>query len=264
VLWHDVQVDVDDGPAFDEIGRLAQRADHALAPQAEVRLTMRRIPGHGYQVFDAGDLCASASTADGLLDIAYGRVYRRATELASLKGWVRVHGALATCGGRRFAIIGPGWAGKSTLAVGLLCRGANVEVDESFVTLDGQAFGVARRFHIKEGTAAVTGAGWLNAAPTFGQPSIWSVDPTEHGFAWELPVGPVDAVVLLRRTDGPSRLEPVPATEVVREMIGQTFPLFESRAAIVRQIATLVAQGSCHVLHAGPDGNAPALLEFLV
>jgi hypothetical protein len=260
-----VGVDIEDGLAFQQVGLIAQRARYSVPPEADVRLTVRGSAALGYEVRDAGDVCARAGSVDDILDIAFGRVYRRAAELASLKGWLRVHGALASVNGHRFAVIGAGSTGKSTLAVGMLCEGANVEVDESFVTQDGRALGVARRFHVKPGTAAVvTSATWLADAPTFGDPAIRAVDPTEHGFAWDLPVGPVDEVILLRRTDGPSRLEPASATEAVREVISQTFPLFEKRGSIVRQATNLVARCRCHALHAGPDGNAPVLLELLV
>jgi HPr kinase/phosphorylase len=265
VLWHDVQVDVQDAPAFEQIRLIAQHASHDQQPEAAIHLAVGPPSGDGYRVYDGGDECARVASVEDVLDVVFGRVYRRATELASLKGWVRVHGALVGVNGRRIAVVGAGSFGKSTLCIGVLCQGGQVEVDESFVTRDGQALGVARRFHIKPGTAAVVPAAtWLADAPTFGDPPNRAVDPTEHGFAWDLHVGPIDDMVLLRRTDGPSRLESTAATEAVREVMGQTFPLLETRGSLVRQVSNLVARCRCHLLHVGPDGLGPSLLAMLV
>jgi hypothetical protein len=265
VLWHDVRVEVEDRAAFECIGLMVQKANQHLAVQAQVQLTVLGSAGVGYQILDGGDLCATAETPEETLDSVYMRVNRRAMELASLKGWLRVHGAVAGFGGRRVAVVGSGAAGKTTLAVGLLCEGAAVEVDESFLTRDGQVVGVARRLHVKQGTMAhVKAAPWLVDAPVLGSPPIRVVDPTEHGFAWDMPIGPIQDLIVLRRTDGPSRLEPTPASLVVQEVMGQVFPVLEPRRVIVRQAAQLAASARCHTLHAGPDGDAPRLVRILV
>jgi len=265
VLWHDVRVETEDPAVFACIGLMVQQATQHLALQARVRLAVRGAAGAGYQIFDGGDLCATAETPEEVLDIVYMRVNRRAMELASLKGWVRMHGAVAGLGGHRVAVVGAGASGKTTLAVGLLCDGVNVEADESFLARDGDVLGVPRRLHVKPGTVAfVSAAPWLLDAPELGPLPIRVVDPTEHGFAWDLPIGPIQDLILLQRTDGPSRLEPLPASRAVQEIMGQVFPVLEPRRVIVRQAAQLASFARCHALHAGPDGAAPGLVKVLV
>jgi HPr kinase/phosphorylase len=265
VLWHDVRVETDDPEASVVINLVAQRASHRLAAQAQVHLTVLRTGEASYRVMDNGDLYSVVASPDQLFAVVFQRVYHRALELGSLKGWLHVHGAVAGFGGHRVALVGPSSAGKSTLAIGLLCEGANVEVDESFFTRDGEVVGVARRFHVKPGTLTLLNSvQWLMDAPVLSSPSSRAVDPTEHGYAWDLPVGPLHDIVLLRRTDGPSRLEPAPTSLGVQEVIGQVLPFLEPRRAIVRQSSLLVASARCHVLHAGPDRQAPALVRSLV
>ena len=242
--WHDVRVDVGDRAAFDLIGLMVQRARQHISAPAQIRITVQGSSAQGYRILDAGDLYASVETPEAVLDQVSMRVYRRALELASLKGWLRVHGAVAGLGGRRVVVIGAAAAGKTTLAIGLLCEGANVEVDESFLARDGQVVGVARRLHVKPGTLAmVPAAPWLEDAPTLGPLPVRVVDPTEHGFAWELPIGPVHELIVLRRTDGPSRLEPISPSLVVQEVLDQVFPVLESRRDMVRQASLLAALG---------------------
>jgi hypothetical protein len=265
VQWHDVQVDVEDRAAFDLIGLMVQRAQHHLAPQAQIRIVVLGSADRGYRILDAGDLYASVETPEAVLDQVSMRIYRRAMELASLKGWLRVHGAVAGLGERRVAVIGAAAAGKTTLSVGLLCEGTNVEVDESFLARDGQVVGVARRLHVKPGTLALMpAASWLEDAPALGPLPVRVVDPTEHGFAWELPIGPVHELIVLRRTDGPSHVEPIVPSLVVQEVLDQVFPVLESRRDMVRQASLLAASARCHLLHAGPDGAAPGLVKILV
>jgi hypothetical protein len=265
VQWHDVRVDVEDRAAFDLLRLMVQRARHHITAPCQIRITVLGSADRGYRLLDAGDLYASVETPEAVLDEVSMRVYRRAMELASLKGWLRVHGAVAGFGERRVAVIGAAAAGKSTLSVGLLCEGANVEVDESFLARNGQVVGVARRLHVKPGTVSVVpAASWLAEAPALGPLPVRVVDPTEHGFAWELPIGPVQDLIVLRRTDGPSRLEPILPTLVVQEVLDQVFPVLESRRDMVRQASLLAASARCHELHAGPDGLAPRLVRILV
>lgn len=265
ILWHRVVVEVADPRAAEQLARMHQRAEHDVAPLATVRLTVTGDAGAGYQVFDNGDLLARVGTPRQVLDEVFARAHRRAFELASLKGWVRFHGAVLTVDGSRIAVVGDSGAGKTTLAMAVLAGGGAVETDESFVARDGEVFSVARRFHVKPGTAElVPSAPWLADAPVLdGDPPLQLVDPTEHGLAWRLPVGPVDHVVQVERTSGASRLEPVGASVVVQGLIAESFPVVESRAVVVRQASAVVAGVPTHRLANGPDGVAPELLRSL-
>jgi len=260
LLWHEVSVEVDDDAARAAVGRMVQHAGHPFAPEARAVLTVERGDA-GYVVSDNGDELARVGSAEAVLDVVFTRAYRRALELASLKGWLRVHGAVVAPGGRRMAVVGPAGAGKSTLTVDMLRRGQAIEGDESFLVRDGSVLTVPRRLHVKPGTVALLpDAAWLRDAPLLDPLAVRAVDPTDHGHPWALGTEPVSAMVALRRTDGPSAIEPLSAGEAARELIEQAFPLTESRAAIVREAAAVAAAAPAFVLSAGPDLRAAELL----
>ena len=258
-------IKVDDPVAFAQISLMVQRAKHHLDAEVSLELSVEGTLDAGYAVYDNGDLYARVDTLDAVLDAVYMRIYRRAMELASLKGWLRVHGAVASLGARRVAVVGAGAAGKTTLSIGLLELGANVECDESFLTRNAQVVGVARRFHIKPGTLELMAdSAWLRDVPTVGSLPVRVLDPSEHGFGWDLPVGPITDLIALRRTDEASRIEGSSAQVLVQEIIAQVFAVLEPRRVIVREAARLGASARCHVLYAGPDGVAPHLVKVLV
>src|SRR5690606_24196665 len=191
---------------------------------------------------------------------------RRAFELAALAGWVRVHGVVLRIGGSRLVLIGESGAGKTTLALAALAAGHLAEGDESFLVRAGQVVAVPRRFHVKPGAEAVVpeAAGWLAAAPVLdGDPPLRLFSPTAAGRAWTLPAGPVDHVVVLERTGGPSTLEPASAAEVAPLVVAQAFPTVEARTQVVREVAGLLRGVRVHALRAGTDGAAPSLLAVV-
>ncbi|MGH9028901.1 MAG: hypothetical protein ACRDV4_04725, partial [Acidimicrobiales bacterium] len=265
VLWHGVRLKTDDPTVFRLFGLIDQRARHSTEALAETHITALGSPEGGFRIFDRADFLQGTATPEEVLDCVFTRVYRRAAELASLRGWLRVHGAVVGLEHHRVVVIGPASAGKTTLVLGLLAEGAAAEVDESFVARRNEVVGVARRFHVQPGSVEILErCPWLRDAPALGPDPVRFVDPTEHGFEWEIPIGPVEHVVVLRRTDGPSRLEPAPTSAVVQEVISQAFPVLEPRRAIVRQASALATSAGCHLLHAGPDLKAPAMLMSLV
>lgn len=267
MLWHRVVVDVGeaDGAVAEQLVRLQQRAHHAVVPLATARLRVVGSVDEGYEVFDGPDRLARVATARAVLDEVFARAHRRAFELASLRGWVRFHGAVLSVGGSRVALVGPSGAGKTTTALALLAGGAAFETDESFVARDGLVFSVARRLHVKPGTAArVPGADWLDEAPILdGDPPLRVVDPTEHGLPWEVVLGPIDHLVVLERVDGPSTIAAIEASTVVQGLIAESFPVTESRATVVRQATALVRARPRHRVGNGPDGRAAALVASL-
>jgi hypothetical protein len=224
-----------------------------------IHLTVRR-EGDGFLVLDGDDELARPATVEAVGDEVHARVHRRAFEFASLQGWVRVHGVLATVGGRRVLVTGPSGAGKTTLALGLLARGDAVDGDESVLVRDGQARAVPRRFHVKAGsTRVVPGAGpWLDAAPPVGRAEdLRALDPRVAGIDWTLRAGPVQDVVLLERTDGPSTIEAAATPLLLDRLRREVFRTVESRGQVVRQLAAVLAGAGLHHLRSGPDGAAP-------
>ncbi len=248
-----------------ELRLLHQRAEHDPEPLAGVHLTVVGDAASGYELFDGPDQLATAATPRAVLDLAYERVHRRVFELASLRGWVRFHGAVIDIDGARVALVGPSGVGKTTLALSLLVGGGGVETDESFVTRAGEVLAVARRFHVKPGWREImSGADWLDDAPVLaGDPPLRLVDPTEHGLGWHVPIGPIDRLVVVERGEGPSLVEPLPTSDAVQVLIDQSFPLSESRGSIVRAAAMLADSCATHRLVNGADTDGERLLRIL-
>ena len=257
-----MQVDVDDAVGREVVEALVHGADEVdLDPVLTVELSVRR-DGEGFVLADRGDELARPVDGAALGDEVHARVHRRAFEFASLQGWVRVHGVLATVAGRRVLVAGPSGAGKTTLALGLLARGETVDGDESVLVRDGHARAVPRRFHVKAGSTAVVPAAeaWLAGAPTVGSSELRALDPRRAGSAWELRAAPLDDVVLLERSDGSSEIEEATTPLLLDRLRAEVFRTVESRRVVVRQLATTLAAARLHRLRAGPDGAAPDLL----
>lgn len=266
VLWHRVIVDVSDGAAATQLARMHQRADHAVAPIATVHIKVTGDGSAGYQVFDGQDLLAEVTSPREVLDEVFARVHRRAFELASLKGWVRFHGAVLRIGNQRLALVGASGSGKTTLALRLLTNGHAIETDESFVARGADVFSVARRLHVKPGTTErFPDTSWASAAPILdGAQPLRTVDPTEHGFGWPITSGPIDHIIVVEPNDGPSALTPVGPSELIQGLIEESFPVTEPRAAVVRQAAALVTGRGTYRLLNGGDGQAAELVARLV
>jgi hypothetical protein len=244
----------------DEVGRaiglLRQGAAHGIGPLADIDMKVEGADGH-FVILDRGDPLATVESPRQVLDAVFERVHRRAFELASLLGWVRFHGAVLSVGRRRLALTGSSGSGKTTLAAATLMEGGEVESDESFLTRDGHVIAVPRRWHVRPATLdLLPEASWLNGAPVLdGDPPLRLVDPSEHGFNWPLPNGPVDAVVVLSGGGaGESVLARLDGTSVVRSLVNESFPLSESRAAVVRHASALAFRSPGYSLARGVSG----------
>jgi hypothetical protein len=260
VLWHDVLITTESPEASRVVAQFAQRADQDLPREARVVLDITSVGSEQFRVLDGGDLVATVKGPAALLEVLFARVFGRAFELAGLKGWLTVQGSLVRLGSRRVAVIGPPGSGKTTMALALLLDSGEVEGDEFFLARNGTVVAAPRRFNVKPGTFdIVPRARVLLPGPTIG--SIRAVDPTEHGFSWRLPVGPIDGMVLLRRTEAASCLEPVPAARAAQTVVEQARPMMETRAALVREASALVASVPTYSLQSGPDLRAVELLR---
>jgi hypothetical protein len=77
---------------------------------------------------------------------------------------------------------------------------------------------------------------------------------------WRLRAAPVDDLVLLDRTDGPSWIEDGSSAMALELLRREVFRTVESRSTVVRELAALLARARVHRLHAGPDGLAADVL----
>ncbi|MCF8084909.1 MAG: hypothetical protein K9M96_17655, partial [Deltaproteobacteria bacterium] len=70
----------------------------------------------------------------------------------AMSGFVKIHAACGSFGGKRFLLAGEKGAGKTTLISRLLFEDAAVHGDEKVLVRDREVIPLPRKFHLKEGT----------------------------------------------------------------------------------------------------------------
>jgi hypothetical protein len=263
VLWHSITISSPSTDVLDRFGYLVQRAEQAIQPVLALAYGVEERGG-GFAVSEQGDDLAFAPDATRVLDVVYRRIHQRVFEFASLRGWVRVHGAVVDAGGRRMLLVGPSGAGKSTLVLRLLFDGAAAQGDESALVRNGRVLAVPRPFHLKPGVDAVVPevAPILGALPCLeGEVPVRAFDPTSAGLPWRIDEAPLDDVVVLDPAHGqPSVLEPASAAGSMHEIVEQVFPNQETRGAVIREVAAGLRTARCWRLRLGDVNEAASLL----
>jgi hypothetical protein len=267
LLWHRVTIEVDDPQArqfLDVLDHGAVQDD--LTPEVDLVLRVDGRPGD-YRLSENGDAWRTLTNATDVANVVHTRVTARALELAARKGWVCVHGFTAEVAGRRLLVVGPSGAGKTTAALGLLVAGARVDGDECVLVSGGQVVAVPRRFLVKEGTGRLVPGSdaLLDAAVVLGdrEPPVPIVDPRCAGRPWRTSVDPIDELVLLERTDGPTALEPVDGGTALELLLTQVLRGVEPPALVARELAAVTATARRWRLRVGPAADAPTWLESL-
>jgi hypothetical protein len=218
-----------------------------MRPTRTMQYDARASDG-GFQVDEEGDRLAEVATVDDARDAVYVRAHRRAFELASLAGWIRLHGALIDVAGARVLLVGPSGSGKSTLAARMLVDGDAVQGDESVLMRRGEVVAVPRPLHIEPATAVLVPeiAAMLADVPCVSGIAI--VDPGRLGFTWELRQAPLDHAIVLDRNSGPQGCVPIPQTEMVASLVPEAFRVTETKSALLRELSGGVAGVRCHRL----------------
>jgi hypothetical protein len=264
MLWHSISIKTSSAEVVDRLRYLVQHADQAVTPQLTMSYAVRSGRG-GFAVTEEGDALSVEPDADAVLDVLYRRIHQRAFEFASLRGWVRVHGAVAVVNGRRVLLVGPSGVGKSTLSLRMLFDGVAVQGDESALLRDGRVLAVPRPFHLKPGVDDVVpevGAFLAELPCLDAEPPVRAFDPTEAGMAWRIDEGQVDDVVLLEAAHGGrSSLDAASAAASMHEIVEQVFPNRDTRAAVIREVAELLRQAQCWRVTLGDVRGAATLLE---
>ncbi len=261
-MWHTLRVD-GDARVVAHLGSLLPRAEHPMPATRAMHYTVVATDGR-FAVREEGDVLTTTADAESATDAIHVRAHRRAFELASLAGWARVHAATVDLEGARVLVVGPSGAGKSTLAARLLLGGADVQGDESVLVRRDASLAVPRAVHLKPGYER-----WLPELvplaaelPVVGEVTV--LDPARLGRPWRLREAAVDHVVVLDGAagtgSGPVVCEPVDGGAMLEALLGDAFPLTETKAGMVAILAGAIAGARGHRLTSGaPD----AMVEVL-
>lgn len=267
MLWHRVEVTAADPAVLDLVALMSPTAEQdELRPEQVLGLHVANEQDV-YVVRACGDVVGTAEDARHAAELVVGHVHRTAFEEAATRGWARVHGVVADHAGQRIAAVGPSGVGKTTLALALLAAGWDVQGDESFVTNGGRCLAVPRRFQVKPGTAAAVpeAAGWIRRGVRMDHlPGIRLTDPSTIGRPWRASAGPVDRVLVLERTDGPSAIAPLSTPEALAALRSELFVTVDHPPALARALTDLVCRAGLHRAEVGSDGRLAERLGRLV
>jgi hypothetical protein len=267
LLWHQVELNTRqaDPTVAEALRYLVNGAEHDLPSLAVMHYSVTTIADGSHVVSEEGDALEAVESADGVLDLIYRRVHQRAFELASLRGWVRLHAAVVDGTGGRTLIVAPSGTGKTTLSCRLLLDGAAVAADESVMIRNGVALPVARRFHLKSDLEAAVPdlSPYTTDLPSLGSGSVRAFDPSEANFPWFVTQAQVAHVVVLERGVERSSLAPDSAVAVMPEIVAESFPHQEPTGVLLAEIAALLAQARCWRLRMHSANHAATLVASL-
>ena len=121
-----------------------------------------------------------------------------------------------------------------------------------------------RPFHLKAGVEQFVPE--LSRFPhhpeSVGEVTVRAFDPTVAGHAWSIAPGPVRAVIVLQRGAG-SSIMAVESTQVMHEVVENVFWLRESKATLIREVASVFRVASCFRLTVGDVRTAADLVREL-
>ena len=249
----------------DGLQYLVNSADHRFPAVATMRYSVVTGDDGLHEVREEGDRLDAVAEPDDVLDLVYRRVHQRAFELASLRGWVRLHAAVVDGPAGRTLLVASSGTGKTTLSCRLLLDGLSVPADESTLVRSGVALPVARRFHLKANLEAAVPAvaRFAEGLPSLDDGSIRAFDPGEAGMPWTIGAAPVAQVVLLERGSGPSTLDPASAVAVMPTIVAEAFKHQEPTGTLLAEIAGLLDRARCWRLVMGSVDEGASLVASL-
>jgi hypothetical protein len=139
-----------DGEVLAALAPLLASAPQEIEPSRSQSYEATAVAA-GWALAEEGDALAVVATSALAAETILARSRERALELAALKGWVRLHGALVDLAGNRILIVGPPQSGKTALVLGVALRGGAPQGDESVLVRGGVAVAVPAPFELRDG-----------------------------------------------------------------------------------------------------------------
>jgi hypothetical protein len=241
-----------DDPALER--RLRCLAQHATQPEtarATVSYSVRRSNG-AYQILRNGVVQDVQFDHWRVLDAVY-----RGVQADALAAWPQAAVVRAITGsweGERFMVVGEPLRDRSSLALHLLSRGAQVEADDLAILDDGALTAYPRPWRVFGRDAPLPPGSPTRDELPYIETSTrgpWTLDLSAAGIDWRISTGPVERIVLLEANyGGQTRLHPVPRYEAVR-VVMSCCDARDNVPDTIRSIARLADGAHCCRLRLG-------------
>jgi hypothetical protein len=267
LLDHEFDIHTDCEAFVRRLDYLVNHAKQPGTPSVRHRYDIRR-EGTAYTITEDGRPHATEPDAAAALVTLYWEVHQAADR--QFAGEVGVHAGTGIAEGRRFLVVGPKFAGKSTLMMRLLYCGVEGQGDEMAMLKDGEVIAFPRRFHVRERSLAYLPelrpllADLPTAADSSGE-RIYGIEPDIAGTAWRIDRGAPDAIFYLESGHGGrTRVRDCAKTEMCRLIMPQCAPKRAGNRALVGEVVRLVSAAATYTLENGhPAASAAAILECL-
>ena len=251
LLWHRVTVADNSGNVIAALRGSVATAQQEIVPSREQRYDAS-LDGDGFTLAEEGDAFAVAATPELAAEAIAGRSRRRALELAALKGWVRLRGALVDLRGSRILLVGPQGSGKTVLTLRLALRGGAPQGDESVLVRAGLAVAVPAPLLVEEpfGPALSELAELAPRLARVGGRA--ALDPARDlGIEWRLAIAPLDHIVALDARPGRPGCRPCTPGEAMIELAAALDAAAVAKPELMQELAAAVKGASCYRLRAG-------------
>jgi hypothetical protein len=179
-----------------------------------------------------------------------------------------LHCACLRRNGRRVLLVGPKEAGKSTLALGLIQAGYELEGDEHVFIERSDVVARPRGCRVREGSLALLPemADAIAQAPYYldlASERIFNVDPRTLGSSWRIERGKADAVFALTPNHGGySSVRPMGPSALVQFLIPETGWRDSDRGISIANLAVLASQTKAFDLSLGDHPTAIRCIEL--
>jgi hypothetical protein len=245
--------------AFETIRFLACNPEIVPAQETTSVLTAEPFRGR-YRISEEGKTDTEVIGPTALVDYLNYRVTSLSLQAKPDAGIL--HAALLRRGRRRVLISGRAAAGKTTLALGLVQAGYELEGDEHVFVEDDGVTARPRACRVKESSLLVlpTVAKTIAAAPVyidqFGR-RLFSIDPRMIGGSWRIEKGRVDHIIVLQPNHGGysslRQLAPLALSQALMSELG----LRETgRGASIGAVVRLANTGTGYDLSLGDHASA--------
>lgn len=229
------------------------------APAADTVLTIEPFRGR-YRISEEGREIQEALGTTSVTDLLHSRLF--SYSIGARPQAAVLHAASLRRRGTRVVIAGTEGAGKTTLALHLVCAGYDFEGDEHvFLERDG-VIARPRACRVKETSLPLLAAiaGTIASSPVyvddFGR-RVFNFDPKTIGGSWRIEKGPADCIIVVHPNhEGYSSIRPMQPTALAQALVSEMGFREGSRGASIAAVASLVSRGKAFDLSLGDHETA--------